>query len=109
MIFEPDDFSYLEWYHYAVKDIALAKHILKINFIEKTRRYNNTKGIFKVLVEDDIERLQYLFPQLPKYIDVYNEVIFTLLEYEYQLHITYNGKNIIDLGKITLQQAEHLL
>lgn len=107
--FEPDDFSYLEWYHYAVKDIVLAKHILKINFIEKTRHYNKTKGIFKVLVEGDVERLQYLFPQLSKDIDFYNEVIFTLLDKEYHLEITYDVVNKIDLGKLTLQQAEHLL
>lgn len=113
--YEPDVlYNYVEWFHYAMNNVAQAKNILKINYMEKNRTYDKTNGIFKVLLEGITDcylfYIYYYFPTTT-HINSFTEIIFTLLNNEYHLEIMYldNGLKRIDLGKITLKQAEQML
>lgn len=108
--FENDDFSYLEWYSFGLENIEKGKNILKINALEKNRRYNKTNGIFKVLVEGDGEIVSYLFKEKVQDMDKddFTDIIFKLLNNEYQLILT-SPDDKIHLGKYSIQEVEKLL
>lgn len=101
-------YDYVDYFHYAMKNVEKANHILQINYLEKNRKNHKTKGIFKVLVEGDPDILYYYFLNL-KDRDFYNELIFTLLDNEYQLDITYDVKTKLPIGKFTLKQVTQML
>ncbi len=106
--FEPDDYSYLEWYNVGIQAIENTKNILKINYIEYNRKYNKTNGVFIVLVGSmHTKILNYWFPNLKDL--EYNELKFNLNNNNYSLTITYDMKNNIDLGKYTIHQVEKML
>lgn len=103
-------YPYVTWFHYAMKNVEDANNILKINYLEKNRKYDKTKGIFQILImEEGIKILYYYFPSLMDNDFYYDKLIFTLLDNEYHLEITHDGTQKIDLGKFTLKQVEMML
>lgn len=113
LLLEPTT-NYLNLYKEGEKSKELGKNILKINEIEKNRDYNNTLGVFKVLVEDKWEMVSYLFEDQLKHIDKENVqdiqfITFILVKNQYQVTLVYYDHIEIDLGTYSYEQVEQLL
>jgi hypothetical protein len=110
--YDPDVlYPYITWFHYAMLNVEQTKNILKINYLEKNRKYDKTNGIFKLSV-DNIQDYVYYFPGL-KAIHPFRYLIFTLLINAYHLELSYMDDNEvmkkIDLGEFTIKQVEEML
>lgn len=102
-IHESDGMTYLELYDMALIEIENATNILKINKIEKNRKYNKTNGIFKILINDN--KLLHEFSDIHVQVKT---IIFKLLNNEYELSFEHDA-GVINLGKYTLNQVSIML
>ena len=99
-----ETYSYLDLYQMSIDTQKDAFNILHINKIEKNRKDNKTEGIFKIKLEDRLP-IKYWFPHI---IEDYNEIIFELLDNEYDVKIMHDN-DIIDLGKFSINYVKKIL
>lgn len=90
--YDPDVlYPYLLYYKYVSDNATISKNILRINDIEKNRKYNKTNGIFKVLIDSD-----ELFKKVMNHIFIERASIFNI-SLEKQLEIKkFNNIEYVD-------------